>query len=61
MDVIPLDASLPRGSHGRAGGAIENSPVIIASENIDAESVHATRVKSMMLDMLFGARRSASR
>lgn len=31
MDVIPLDASLVKGSHGRLANAVENGPLLISS------------------------------
>lgn len=34
MDVIPLDASLVRGSHGRAAGDSRKGPVLISSERL---------------------------
>lgn len=47
MDVIPLDASLPKGSHGRPGVAAEDRPVLITpgnnggvKENLDAVEVY---------------------
>ena len=32
MDVIPLDASLVRGSHGRADTSIARGPLVMSSE-----------------------------
>ncbi|MES0488926.1 MAG: nucleotide pyrophosphatase/phosphodiesterase family protein [Leptospirales bacterium] len=59
MDVISLDATLVRGSHGRVADSPEKSPVIISSEKNtfsskpDHEKIHATKVKSLMLKMIF--------
>lgn len=55
MDVIPLDASLVRGSHGRADTGSERSPVVISSEPglLPAAPVDATDVKQIILDHVF--------
>jgi len=73
MDVISLDASLVKGSHGRVSNIPEKSPVIISSEKNtfpggsrakrgirpkkkrtgEGASIHATEVKSLMLEMIF--------
>lgn len=57
MDVIPLDASLVRGSHGRADNARDRSPVVISSapELLPAGDVDATQIKQLILDHVFGA------
>jgi predicted AlkP superfamily pyrophosphatase or phosphodiesterase len=59
MDVIPLDASLVRGSHGRPTDREEDGPVFLSSERslLPAEAVAATAVKGLILDHLFGPRR----
>jgi len=56
MDVIPLDASLVRGSHGRADNTPERSPVVISSapDLLPDGIVDATQVKDLMLDHMFG-------
>jgi predicted AlkP superfamily pyrophosphatase or phosphodiesterase len=56
MDVIPLDASLIRGSHGRLTDLPNEGPIWIDSERDPAlpTSVPATEVKQMILDRLFG-------
>jgi predicted AlkP superfamily pyrophosphatase or phosphodiesterase len=55
MDVIPLDATLVKGSHGRADASPEHGPVIMSSipELLPAGPVNATDVKSLLLDHLF--------
>lgn len=51
MDVIALDATLVRGSHGRPTDRPEHGPVFITSmpELLDAGPVAATGVKSLLL------------
>jgi len=57
MDVIPLDASLVKGSHGRVTDRDEDGPLIISN---DAEKipgtgpVPATKVRDLILDHIFG-------
>jgi predicted AlkP superfamily pyrophosphatase or phosphodiesterase len=56
LDVIPLDATLVKGSHGRLTDRVEDGPVIIGSEPelLPEGPVEATAVKQLMLDCLFG-------
>lgn len=56
MDVIPLDAGLVRGSHGRADTPPERSPVLISSEPdlMPQGPVEAAMVKELMLTHVFG-------
>lgn len=56
MDLIPLDASLVRGSHGRADTPDERGPVLISSEPdlMPPGPIDAVRVKQLMLDHIFG-------
>jgi predicted AlkP superfamily pyrophosphatase or phosphodiesterase len=49
MDVIPLDATLVKGSHGRLPARVEDAPVIIASDELPAGRIDATAVKAIML------------
>lgn len=58
MDVIPLDARLVRGSHGRADTPHRRGPLILSSQpDLLAEgSILATDVKDLMLDHIFGKR-----
>ena len=55
FDLIPLDASLVKGSHGRISENLRHAPVFISSEKglVRDELVPATRVKQLMLDHLF--------
>jgi predicted AlkP superfamily pyrophosphatase or phosphodiesterase len=55
MDVIPLDSSLVRGSHGRIDLGEDRLPVLLCSESLDGlpERVPCTSVRDIMLDMIF--------
>ncbi len=57
MDVIPLDASLVKGSHGRITDRPEDGPVFITSrpDLLPIGPVPATDVKDLMLTHLFEA------
>jgi predicted AlkP superfamily pyrophosphatase or phosphodiesterase len=48
MDVIPLDATLIKGSHGRIGVSPEYNPVIITNEKLDKEKLQATEVYDVL-------------
>jgi predicted AlkP superfamily pyrophosphatase or phosphodiesterase len=54
LNVIPLDATLVRGSHGRITERLEDGPVMLSSESgaLDAP-VQATDVKDLILAHLF--------
>jgi predicted AlkP superfamily pyrophosphatase or phosphodiesterase len=56
MDVIPLDASLVKGSHGRITERAENGPLFISSRPalLPDGPVAATGVKELVLDHVFG-------
>jgi predicted AlkP superfamily pyrophosphatase or phosphodiesterase len=55
LDVIPLDASLVRGSHGLTHDDPDDCPVLLSSKPLAlSERVHATHVKRIVLDSLFG-------
>jgi predicted AlkP superfamily pyrophosphatase or phosphodiesterase len=56
LDVIPLDASLVRGSHGRPTDRDEDGPVFLSSEPdlVPPGPVAATAVKELILDHVFG-------
>jgi len=56
MDVIPLDASLVKGSHGRPTDNLAAGPVVISSERelLPDGPVDATAVKTLLLDHVFG-------
>ena len=60
MDVIPLDASLVRGSHGRTEQPEEERPLLITDAELgrggphDADAVDATAVHELALEAIFG-------
>ncbi len=55
MDVIPLDASLVRGSHGRITDHAKDGPLVIVDrpELLKSETPAATDVKSLLIDAIF--------
>jgi predicted AlkP superfamily pyrophosphatase or phosphodiesterase len=55
LDVIPLDASLVRGSHGRAEQPQEVRPVVITARDRSdhPQSLSATAVRDVILEQLF--------
>jgi hypothetical protein len=55
MDVIPLDADLVRGSHGRITADSNDGPVFLSSERrlLPEGPVAATAVKQLILDHVF--------
>lgn len=55
MDVIPLDASLVRGSHGRLTDRAEDGPLVIANPAHlhGRKELAATDVKSLLLESVF--------
>jgi hypothetical protein len=57
MDVISLDATLVKGSHGRPTDRPEDGPLFITSrpDLLQRGPVAATDVKRLMLDHVFGA------
>jgi predicted AlkP superfamily pyrophosphatase or phosphodiesterase len=57
MDVIPLDATLVRGSHGRITDRAEDGPLFISSEPglLRDGPVAATEVRDLLLAHVFGA------
>jgi len=58
MDVIPLDAGLVRGSHGRIAPASSDGPIFISSDRraIAQDVVSALDVKRLILDHVFSDR-----
>jgi predicted AlkP superfamily pyrophosphatase or phosphodiesterase len=58
MDVIGLDASIVKGSHGRLpaiGRETSEGPVFVSSSRtIEQETIPMTAVKSLLLDLQFG-------
>ena len=56
LNVIPLDASLVRGSHGRRTDRLEDGPLLISSERgAIGGAIDATGVRDAMLSHLFDA------
>ena len=55
MDVIPLDASLVKGSHGRLPSRLEEGPLIITRQDLAIDQIHATAVRDLILDHIFQA------
>ena len=54
MKVIPLDATLVRGSHGRVTDRSEDGPVFISSERSAVDGpIESTSVRDLMLAHLF--------
>jgi predicted AlkP superfamily pyrophosphatase or phosphodiesterase len=55
MDVIPLDANLVKGSHGRITDRIEDGPIFISNErNLTPEGpIAATKIKDIILQHVF--------
>jgi predicted AlkP superfamily pyrophosphatase or phosphodiesterase len=55
MDVVPLDATLVRGSHGRVTDDAADGPLFVSSENrlVPAGAVAATAVKDLILRHIF--------
>jgi len=52
MDVIPLDANLVRGSHGRLPSSPERGPVFLSTQPFDDQLVEMTSVKERLLSLL---------
>ncbi len=55
LDVISLDASLVKGSHGRLPSTPEHGPIVISSEGslLPEGPVAATAIKQLVLDHVF--------
>jgi len=54
MNVIPLDASLVRGSHGRVTDRLEDGPIAISSERDTLRGpIDATDVRGLILSHMF--------
>ena len=52
MDIIPLDPTLIKGSHGIVPSDIDDWPMIISSNLADGESINATDVYQVIWDQL---------
>jgi predicted AlkP superfamily pyrophosphatase or phosphodiesterase len=63
MDVIPLDASLVKGSHGRVTDNRDAGPLFLTSAKdlVLTEQVNAVEVKDLILRHIFGATFEAGR
>jgi predicted AlkP superfamily pyrophosphatase or phosphodiesterase len=62
MNVIPLDATLVRGSHGRIPESVNHGPILISSEPvIDEDVLPATAVRDVILAHVFGDGRVTAR
>ena len=57
MDVIPLDATLVKGSHGHLTNSVERSPLLITQQQnlINSEKIEATEVFQIILNHLTAA------
>ncbi|MBA2540725.1 MAG: alkaline phosphatase family protein, partial [Deltaproteobacteria bacterium] len=59
LDVIPLDASLVKGSHGRLTDSPQHGPCVISSQPLAGHemakdlAIDATSIKQLVLDHLF--------
>jgi hypothetical protein len=55
MDVIPLDASLVKGSHGRIADDSRDGPVVISdrADLLHGRNLRATDVKELLLNAVF--------
>ncbi|MEO8704355.1 MAG: alkaline phosphatase family protein, partial [Kofleriaceae bacterium] len=54
LDVIPLDTSLVKGSHGRLTDNPDHGPLVISSESLPEGAIEATSIKGLVLDHVFG-------
>jgi hypothetical protein len=54
MDVIPLDASLIKGSHGTLDIGKEYYPVLITNQTINQKEIAPTDVYSVIWESIFG-------
>ncbi|HEX6162195.1 MAG TPA: nucleotide pyrophosphatase/phosphodiesterase family protein, partial [Vicinamibacterales bacterium] len=55
MNVIPLDASMVKGSHGRITESVDDGPLLISSrrDGVKAETLESTAVRDAILEHLF--------
>ncbi|XVV07270.1 alkaline phosphatase family protein [Actinosynnema sp. CA-248983] len=51
MNVVPLDPSCVRGSHGRLPDRAEDGPVLLCSEPLDRDRVEAVEVRDLLLEL----------
>jgi len=60
MDVIPLDATLVKGSHGRPTDDPQDGPLVMTdTPSLLPEQVSATDIKRIALQHIFGAESKA--
>lgn len=52
MDVIPLDATLVKGSHGRVGVGAEFQPVLISNEPLKSSTISADSIFDLIIRIL---------
>jgi len=52
MDVIPLDANLIKGSHGRTGVRPEYQPILITDQKLDNDNVSSNQVFDIIMAAL---------
>ncbi len=52
MDVIPLDATLIKGSHGRINTASEFHPLIVTDKKLNKEKLQAANVYDVIWESL---------
>jgi len=61
MDVIPLDATLVKGSHGRPTDDPQDGPLVMTdTPSLLPEQVSATDIKNIALQHIFGEPPSAT-
>ena len=55
MNVIPLDASMVKGSHGRITESLDDGPLLISSQRdgVKRDALESTDVRDVILDHLF--------
>ncbi|MFI9814191.1 nucleotide pyrophosphatase/phosphodiesterase family protein [Saccharothrix variisporea] len=51
MNVVPLDPSCVRGSHGRLPDRAEDGPVLLSSAPVDRDRVEAVEVRDLLLEL----------
>jgi hypothetical protein len=54
MDVIPLDATLIKGSHGTLDIGKEYYPVLITNQSINLKEIASTDVYNVIWESVFG-------
>jgi hypothetical protein len=52
MDVIPLDATLVKGSHGRIGSAEKYKPILISDYRQQLDNIPATEVFNVIWNQM---------